>query len=197
MDWRFEQKYLCLRAFPRMNSGKLLILLMVAAGLIAGGLKIWKQHQHMDQVLARFSPQVVRLIAEAPKVELLRLAFHTPLTDGDEENTVRIAGETYVIGRSKDISVAKGILDVRDRLVSDASYDWSDKFEHPGSWCYLLVFTDGDQQARIAFSRIPRAGVAYAKVLDDGPTISTRPIADGLKRFFDGHFAPPDGKQQR
>jgi hypothetical protein len=179
-----------------MNSGKLLILLMVAAGLVAGGLKIWKQHQHMDQVLASFSSQVVRLIAEAPQAELLKLKPVSTSADGYKENTVEIAGERYEIVGRKNVASATGFVDVRDRLVDDASYGWAEKFEHKGLWSYVLLFKEGQQQACIAFS-IPRERVAYAKALDDGPTISARPIADGLETFFAAQFAEPAPRAQQ
>jgi hypothetical protein len=179
-----------------MNSGKLLIVLLVAAGLAAGGLKIWKQHQHMDQVLKTLSPQVVRLIAEAPQAELLKLNPDSTAAERGAENTIEIAGEMYEIVGRKNVASAKGFADVRDRLVDDASYGWNDKFEHKGFWKYVLVFAEGKEQARIAFS-IPRERVAYVKVLADGSTISARPIADGLETFFAAQFetASAEGKK--
>jgi hypothetical protein len=179
-----------------MNPGKLLILLMIVAGVAAGALKIWKQHQHMDQVLAAYSPQVVRLIAEAPQVELLKLEPISTSAENGAEKTIEIAGEKYEIVGRKNVESAKGFADVRDRLVDDASYSWNAKFDHKGFWKYVLLFSDGNQQARIAFS-IPRERVAYVKALDEGPTISARPIADGLESFFAAQFENSASPVQR
>jgi hypothetical protein len=188
MERHDEPGYVYLPAAWPMNRGNLLILLMVTAGLAAGALKIWKQHQHMDQVLAAYSPQVVRLIAEAPQVELLKLEPISTSGENGAEKTIEIAGEKYEIIGRKNVASAKGFVDVRDRLVDDASYSWNAKFDHKGFWKFVLLFSDGNQQARIAFS-ISRERVAYVKALDDGPTISARPIADGLESFFAAQFA--------
>lgn len=172
-----------------MNRGKLLILLMIAAGVVAGGLKIWKQHHHMDKVLENLSPEVARLIAQAPRAELLQVRL-IPKSDSPlEGDHLPIEGNDFQIVARKDIASSKGFIDVRDRLVDDASYNaWKVKLDpSPKFWQYVLVFTEGDQHARLAFE-FADGGIALVKLLDDGPYFIANPIADGLKSFFEAQF---------
>jgi hypothetical protein len=171
-----------------MNRGKWLILMMIAAGIGAGTLKIWRQHQHMDQVLANFSPSVVRLIAESPQAELLRLELVSSSATPPAENTLEIEGRRYEIVDRKSLIGRKGFVDVRDRLVDDASYRWDGPIESSeGNWQYVLQFADGKHRARLAFD-IRGEQTAMVKRLDDGPILSADPIADGLATFFAAQF---------
>jgi hypothetical protein len=170
------------------NRGKILILLIIAAGVAAGTLKVWQQHRHMDQILAKLSPSVVRLIAEAPEVELLRLQLVAePENSAATANFLEIEGRTYEIVDRKSLIGAKGLADVRDRLVNDASYAWNTVFESgPGTWNYVLQFTDGSEQARLAFDI--REKTATIMLLPSGAPVSAHLIADGLATFFAAQF---------
>lgn len=175
-----------------MNRGKLLILLIVGAGIAAGTLKVWKQHRHMDQVLTKLSPAVVRLIAEAPQVELLRLRLAPDSANSAEsDNLFRIDGRTYEVLERKILVGTKGIADVRDRLVDDASYKWDAPIDQePRDWQYAMRFMDGAESASLGFSFVGDR-LAVVKLLDDGPTLTTDLIADGLQTYFAAQFEEP------
>jgi hypothetical protein len=173
-----------------MNRGKILIFLMIAVGVAAGTLKIWKQHRHMDQVLANLSSDVVRLIAEAPRAELLRVKFVSNGESSTAQETIEDDGYLYEVVGRKDLIGVKGFPDVRDRLVDDKSYNsWKVLLEPgPSYWQYVLVFRDGDRQARLAFC-ITDGRRALIKLLDKGPYFAADPISDGLDSFFAAQFA--------
>lgn len=181
-----------------MNRGKLLILVMIAAGVIAGGLKIWQQHRHMDLVLENLTPPVVRLIAEAPQVELLKVKLVRETDPPPNGETLKIEGNQYEIVDRHDVTTAKGLADVRDRLVDNASYNaWKVKLEPgPKFWQYVLVFTEGQQHARLAFE-ITDNGVTLVKLLDDGPYFIANPISHGLQTFFAAQFKPAEAPAKK
>lgn len=176
-----------------MNRGKLLILVMVAAGVAAGTLKIWKQNQHMDQVLENLSSNVVRLIAEAPQAELLRVRLLSESERRPTSEAIEDDGQAYEVLDRKVLIGVKGFADVRDRLVDDTSYNsWKVHLEPgPSYWQYVLIFSDGKEQARLAFQISDRRR-ALVKLLDHGPYFAADPIADGLETFFTAQFAESD-----
>ncbi|MCC7084516.1 MAG: hypothetical protein IT427_05875 [Pirellulales bacterium] len=175
-----------------MNRGKLLILLMAAAGVSAGVLKVWNQHRHMEQVLASLTPSVARLIAEAPQAELLRVELSQPPDSISPSETVEIEGKTYRIADRRDLADAKGFAAIRDRLLDDASYDWTvHRIEVDAStWKYVLQFSNRAERARLAFG-FPATEEGWLRSLKTDQTLVVTPIADGLATFFSAQFEEP------
>ncbi len=171
-----------------MNHGKLLILVMIAAGIIAGTLKVWQQHRHMQRVLDSLSPRVVQSIAEAREAEVLKLVPAAESELLSAESRMEIEGRVFKIVDRKSVAKAKGFADVRVRLVDDQSYRWDiPARSNAGSWHYVLQFTDDKQQTPLAFD-IQDEKHSTLLVLDSGMKLVADPIADGLKSFFAAQF---------
>jgi hypothetical protein len=154
-----------------MNRGKLIILLMVGAGVAAAGTAVWYQYQLTRRPLALWGSTVAKLINNAGRVELHRL---TPEAES--------AG-----AENRDISGARGAIHFRRSLLEDGSFDWErDTRGARPRWDYLVRFEGDDGWATISFDL--DENVAQLTGWNDRLIALSPRTAEGLKTFFAEQF---------
>ena len=92
-----------------MNRGKLLILIMLAAGLTAGGVAWWYQYRQGVRVLELWDADMAYQIRMAPECELLQLS--PPAAEDGEHLT--IGDELWNISDRAEIGEARGLVHAR------------------------------------------------------------------------------------
>jgi hypothetical protein len=167
-----------MRARLVQNSGKILIIGIVAAAAALAGGGWWFRYSATHRAAEFWGPRAVRLIRDAPRVTFVDL-------DADEP------------AHRRDVSSARGLTHLRNALLEDRSFDWPAStgplVTKPSKMLEFGLDSDVAGSAlRLYFSP------DLHWVMDaspDGTThsaISSRPIAKGLAEMF-GEFAeaPP------
>jgi hypothetical protein len=145
------------------------------------------------------------VIAQAPHVEAFELGESVPsdevapdATVGETERPawVEFAGVSTKITRTKDVSKARGMSNLRQALVIDATFDWktaptaSEATESEPHWQYALEFNDGLNWATVLFDfeshEVALTGGKKTARLD--ATASAE-----FKTFFDEQFSDEPG----
>jgi hypothetical protein len=156
------------------NSGKLLILAMLAAGVLAAASSWLFRFGATHEAAQYWGPEAVRLIRDAPNVELVEL---DP------------AAESFQVAARRNISAAPGMTHLRHALLEDRSFHSFDvPLVTPPAWHWAIEFRDGDDSAALLFSED-----CAATTLDGAatrPVASAAPIAAGLREVF-AEFAAP------
>jgi hypothetical protein len=184
------------------NSGKLVIIGLVAIGLAASLAALWYHRQSGRRALDFWGTQTAVLIARAPEVEALELRpadeqaadqdnAPTPDARPDDRPIQRlgIGGRFYLVARAADASQARGAGNIRRAMVLDATYQWdSEPAVKRPRWRYALEFRDGPQAAIVLFD------------FDSGQlgsTTGTKTVAidpaavDDWRSFFEEQFEKP------
>jgi hypothetical protein len=162
---------------------RLIILGMLLLAVGAAVLGIGYLRGLSQRAQAYWEPAHAELILQAPHVEAWQLAgAERSGTDAGVEQ-VTIDGRSVVVLARRDVSEARGLVNVRRGLMQDASYDWDTPPTLPSDWDYALRFHDGDRETVLLFSLVSaqaaRAGLQ---------PIATRPINQGLEAFFAEQF---------
>jgi hypothetical protein len=118
----------------RLNPGKLAVVGLLTAGLLAASFAWWWNYNRGRRALDLYGAPAARLIRTAPVVELLSTESGvTPPQATDGRGAVR----------TTDISRAAGLLHARTSLLQDASYDWDAPASPGTSESVVLQFSDG------------------------------------------------------
>ena len=141
-----------------MNSGKLLILVILAIALTAATVAWRHQANRGQRVLQLWGSQNAFLIRRAPSVQLTSQ------------------------GRQLDITAAAGISHARQALIVDASYDWTANGNPSAApnWSHEITFSDVEQGFTLKFDLEQR-------LAESGSGVQVRlgeTVADGLKVFL-------------
>jgi hypothetical protein len=159
-----------------MNRGKLIIVLMVGAGVAAAIAAVWYQRQLTRRPLALWGAAVAKLINDAERVELHRLSMEAE-SPGAEK---------------RDISRARGAIHFRRSLLEDGSFEWErDTRGVRPQWDYLVRFEGDDGWATISFDL--DENVAQLAGWEDRLTALSPRTAEGLGVFFSEQF---EGKSE-
>jgi hypothetical protein len=160
-----------------MNRGKLIIVLMVGAGLAAAGVAVWYQYQLTRRPLALWGTAVAGLINRADRVELHRLSPEAESAGAEK----------------RDISRARGAIHFRRSLLEDGSFDWErDARGVRPQWDYLVRFEGENGWATISFDL--DENVAQLTGWNDRLIALSPRTAKGLKTFFAEQFSDDGGK---
>jgi hypothetical protein len=159
-------------------SGKLVIVAILTVALGAAGASWWFRYAATHRAAEFWGPEVVRLIRDAPKVELLRLG--SPNTIGLHSSAVTDYVETtdYL-----DVSKGRGLVHLRNALLEDRSYDWPAQPKKKRSfWSWALRFGDDARGESVTISI--GSDCDYVSNLTGEQMLSSRPILDGLHKMF-------------
>jgi hypothetical protein len=141
-----------------MNSGKVLICLIVAVAVLASSVAWYHQASRGTQVLELWGADNAYLIRCAEQIQLA------------------------ANGQEAELGRAPGIAHARQALIVDASYDWSASEPIPTpTWSHHLKFAGEGREFELRFDLAQR-------VLQGGDTSHVRmgpTLASGLKVFFD------------
>ena len=158
-------------------SGKLVILLAALVGLALGGLSVAYHHWLARRAIAWWGADNIELIAQAPRVEALKLARG----EGAEVDRVTVVGEVYRVVRRNDVTQWPGIDHVRHGLLEDVNFNWENHslpFDHI-EWTNALEFIDGQRRILVVFNRD-----GYLGSSDRIETLAIAPKATGWREFF-------------
>ena len=177
------------------SSGKLLILAMVAVGLAAAGASWWFRYTATHQAAAFWGPEAARLIRDAHKIVLCRVAANDKDTDSSADEILLPDDTARRVVDRRDVSAAPGITHLRNALLEDRSFRWpATSAISPVHWQWCLVFHDTsvDQVVYVWFS--PDLNLAtHSLAAPDSPhVVSCEPITGGLAEFFADQFSTDD-----
>ena len=165
-------------------SGKIVILGIVAFALSAAGASWWFRYNATRRAAEFWGPAAVRLIRDAPIVEIYRLSGVTDSAMSEfDDKTINTAKAT-------DISHAPGITHLRNALLEDRSYAWPARAAPPDMpWRWMIFFRNDDERLRLLFS----PDWKFVRRALNGEVLSTEPIAEGLATMLAPHAArtPP------
>lgn len=158
--------------------GRSLVAGLLLLGLAAAATGIAYQRMQTRRCLDFYSPDLARLVASAPRVELVRVR-------------PGVAAGRLAAASTQDISTAKGLVHLRRGLVEDANFDWGRPVgagRLPAeAWDVALVFSDPampQTRASLVIDLDP-AGGSLAVVGRPG-RVSLGRIAPGLKKWVEG-----------
>ncbi|HEX3727898.1 MAG TPA: hypothetical protein VHV08_16720 [Pirellulales bacterium] len=175
------------------NPGKLVIAAIFIVAMTAAGFSTWF-HYHGGQHTRDFwTPKTAVLIVDAPEIKALQLeSVASEAEEGDLDSLEAQSSPSVPdVLATKDVAQAPGISNIRNALVQDAVYDWTQTNPSaPPKWQYALEFNDGKLWATVLFDFDSRlvslsGGKRIAHLL---PTVS-----DDWRHFFAEQFADEPG----
>jgi len=180
-----------------MNSGKLVIVAILAVALVAAGFAWWFQSNQSARALDFWGSDVAHAIRLAEPVQVKRLvlaAKKTPNGDGASASDsiedqpsgelIRVDARDFRVAATRDLTEAKGLVHARQALIQDASFKWNKPSAgEVADWDYLLEF---GQVERASLLIDLESG--QIRTLNE-PRAATVNIVSGLAVFLDEQFA--------
>ncbi|MEX2026016.1 MAG: hypothetical protein WEH44_01925 [Pirellulaceae bacterium] len=167
----------------KTDSGKLLIVAMVGAGVLAAGASWWFRFSATHRAAQFWGNEAASLIRDASNAEVLSLQL---ADDAAAEGHIEVAGAAWQITDSQDVSRAPGLTHLRHALLEDRSFRWPAQDVPVGAtWSHGLRFRSGpNPPLTILFAsdytlmtRLPAGDGAAQAVI-------CAPIAAGLEEVF-------------
>jgi hypothetical protein len=168
------------------NSGKRLIVAILGIALLAAGASWWFRYAATHRTVEFWSPAGATLIRDAPRVTL---RSYDPSVGAEPRDDAPLP---------VDISQAKGLIHLRNALLQDRSYDWSNKPSADQKFESSLVFevtAGAEPRLVILFSPDFNYAASGSSNADPRPIICCRPMADALRKFFADTLADANPKQ--
>ena len=178
-------------------SGKLVVSSIVIIAILGASASWWFRYSATHRAVAFWGPSVVRLIRDAPKVELFQFQ-----STGDPVNNTELLRFLEAPTNRLDVSTARGLTHLRSALLEDRSYDWPPRPTSPNNrWLWVLVFrnpkTNGagillfSPDWQVVTKHGPwerKAGgpIVTRYELIESQVISCEPIAAGLNEMLGG-----------
>jgi hypothetical protein len=163
------------KSFPAASVGTLVVVSMLLVAALAAGFAWWVNFNRGREALAFYGPEAARLIRTAPKVEILVLAESTDAAAVANDWTE----SGLPIERRIDISGARGLLNARTSLLSDASYE-PESDPPKQHFPYYIRFADGPDDVVLAFGE--PSGYIYGP---RGVERLNQKTADGWREFIE------------
>jgi hypothetical protein len=166
------------------NSGKLLIITMFVAALAAAATSWWFRYEATHHAAQFWGPEGARLIRDAPNVELLMLQPAPTAADRTKSpDEIRVGSAVWTITARHDISAAHGLVHLRNALLEDSSFNWSNDSLPPAfASGTALFFRDPETSDPLAI--LLSSDFQLLQTLPPGEkslrTVSCGPIAAGL-----------------
>jgi hypothetical protein len=170
--------------------GKLVVVMIFLVATLAAVFAIWYRYSQTYRAVQFWGAPTAKLIARAPEAEVLWLG---PFEADSVGETLEVDGHRVsVLARqdASDVHVARGILNVRNALGVNASFDWEALDKCSPTWQYAIRLADGTNDVTLLLSLdCPRA-----RRLDRPGEVSVAPIAESLRGFFEERF--PESKKE-
>jgi hypothetical protein len=167
------------RAGPPMNTGKVVILGMLAVTLGLASFAVWYRQHAGRRTRELWGIEHARRIQLASQADLLRLPAPAERIESPGADAAW-----------KAIGKVSGITHVRGALLEDRSFDWGPPQDCPAAWQYVLRFRDDDGSTQLALDLT----CARIRLLEgEGTEVSFAPMATFLRRFVTSQFPPASG----
>ena len=160
--------------------GSVVVLAMFALAAAAAVFAwLWKYNSGR-QTLEFFGPEGIRLIRDAPVVEIL---IPTPAFEGQQPiGFVDRQGQPLAIYERLDISQAKGLVHARASLLDGGNYRLDPKPTSPSPWSEIIRFAEGDKELLLTISH-PNG---FVQIVSTGKAKHlVKKTADGWQDFLD------------
>jgi hypothetical protein len=161
-------------------SGNLLVLGIFGVAVAAAVLSWIYRYQATHDSQQFWGPNFSRLIAEPAEVTAFRLDNEQSKEAFDE---LQVVGRTYYRRLPKDVTKERGMIHLRNSILTDANYNW-DKSVQTDDWKWCLQFAKDELVATILFNqdftilgRLNRRGNNLRQV-------DCSPMADKLRAYF-------------
>jgi hypothetical protein len=166
--------------------GQIVIVAIFLTAVVAGVAAIAYHRGRAARPLELWGRDAAVLIVQSPRAAALRLSPDAGDRVGAGE-TLEVDGQRYFLRERRDITGARGLVNIRRALVDDSTFDWT---EQPGEcspeWVFALEFHDDAEKVTMLFSfDCPRA-----RLLSRGTEASIGPTSDALRSFMAEQFAP-------
>lgn len=152
-------------------SGKLVAVAMIAVALAAAAFSLWYRQRATARALDYWGSQYAVLFARAPSGQASELTMVAQ----------RVAVDDYAVGKTVELSGARGFENVRRMFLEDIAYAWDKPAPRSPRWRYLLRFTDGGAEASL--------------VLTEDATCLRRLDSDSAAAFEDIVFNPSAARE--
>jgi hypothetical protein len=169
-----------------MNQGKIIVGIAVALGICAGLAGYWWNYGVSRRAMEFWGQENARLIRLAPKVEYLLLESNyddLEITPG----TIRpLEPKTsYAIVKTVDLSQARGLIHLRNAILSDDQYEWDMCIGGGDEKFQALRFTDqAGNQATVYFTTTNEMPQAYQDINKNSYVVALGPLAKSLEQFL-------------
>jgi hypothetical protein len=179
-------------AAARTPSGSKLVLVIFALAVLAGALSWLYRYRAAHDSTQFWGPNFALLIAEPSEVTGFEL-YDAP-TGQTGDNKLQILDNTFYRTASHDLTSARGMVHLRNSILTDSNYRWGTPVE-TDDWRWGLRFSDGDRIATILFTedfsilgRMNRRGNEVRQV-------DCTPMAETLREYFASAGIFPSAQQ--
>jgi len=166
-----------------MNQGKIIVGIAILLGISAGLAGYWWNYRVGHRAMQFWGQENARLIRLAPKVELLRFVITAPALPNNADKQLTLSGYNLVVTESHDLSQARGLIHLRNALLSDDQFQWEqplgEKAQHLPR--FGLRFSDADGKSVLVFIvELPSEKLAGY----DEKRVLLGPLAKSLEQFL-------------
>lgn len=177
-----------------MSRGQLTIIGIFGLSLLAVvGSLAWRYHE-TRQVLDFWGAEAATLIAQAEQVKAKKLELvPDAATSPEDDDTMQIDGQMYLIVQTKDVSEAPGFTHARHALTLNRSFEWDADDACAANWTYAMEFVQGERSAIVLIDPNCR----FVRLLRDGKQAVLNPtVANGLALVLDEQLADRDTSKE-
>jgi len=134
-----------------MQRGKLVILFILGMGILAAIISLWTHYRGGQRALKYLGKDDALLLRDAKTVQLVRLR-PAPEDSVTEDDLWNVDGQPWMVEQRFDVTHRAGLLYVRESLLHDSTFDWSQQPKDCQSkWLSVLVFRSDKNQLKLIF----------------------------------------------
>jgi hypothetical protein len=172
------------------HRGQIVIAAIFLAAIVAGAVAIVYHRGRAARPLELWGRDAALRIVQAPRVAALKLAPDDSAPDAAgiaAGESIEVDGRRYLVRQRREITGARGLVNIRRALVDDATFDWQDVGDDClPDWSDALEFSDDSGRVIVLFSfDCPRV-----RSLPGEAQASIGPTAAALRAFMAEQFAP-------
>lgn len=132
-----------------MQRGKLVILVILFLGTLAGIVSVWTHYRGGRRALDYFGQHDALLLRDSGSIQLVRLHPATA-EQSTSANIWEIDGRQWIAERELDVTHRAGALYIRESLLHDSTYDWAAKPKDcEATTLFALVFQSGKDRLEL------------------------------------------------
>jgi hypothetical protein len=124
-------------------AGKLVVLGVFLVAIVAASFALWSNMSRSRRSLEFWGADAVRLIQQAPQVEVLKLEPMSDSAETGSADVISYGDRTWrIIGRT-DRSRSRGLVHFRHSLTVDESWEFAEESPtQPDQWTHAVRFAD-------------------------------------------------------
>ncbi len=159
------------------NSGKKLVLILVAGALLLGSSSWWYRYVAAHRASQFWGAEASRLIAESEGLEGMKF---DPVATGA---LVKVTSGS--LGDFADLSKARGQAHLRHALLSDRNYLWDEPIDAGApAWGWCFRFHEGERDVYVVISADLQAIGKFQPTTNSVSGYVCEPMTASLKQYF-------------